>query len=466
VTFTAFAQAIAPGVGTPGGTVTFSDYGSAIGTGVLDGTGHGTFSTSSLAVGNHSITASFGGDVHFNAAGPSGVYGFHVGQSGALVAVGSSPNSSVFGQAVTFSATMSAAGAGSGTPTGTATFQEGHTVLAANVALVAGQATFSIASLSVGSHTVTAVYSGDTNFPATTGDDAASPQVINKAATTVALQPAPTPSTPSVFGQSVTFTAFVRAVAPGAGIASGTVTFSDSAVPVGTGLLDGTGHGTFSTSSLAVGNHSITASFGGDGRFSVSGPSGVYGYHVDKSGTTAAVGSSPNASVSGQTVTFTGMVTVNSLGAGSVSGTIDFKEGSTDLTPGGVNLIGGNQATFTISTLSQGNHTIAAIYSGDGNFLSSTGDDSTAPQVVNPSGNSTLVNVAITSSSAVYGQSVTFTATVGFTASGFTPSGTVTFRDSGNVLGSGSLDASAVATLSNRWISCWPSLDHRELWRR
>ena len=64
-------------------------------------------------------------------------------------------------------------------------------MLAASVALASGKATFSSTSLSVGSHTITAVYSGDTNFLATTGNDAALPQSVNKAGTTVALQPAP-----------------------------------------------------------------------------------------------------------------------------------------------------------------------------------------------------------------------------------------------------------------------------------
>ena len=257
--------------------------------------------------------------------------------------VASSPSSSVFGQVVTFTATISASGAGSGTPTGTVTFEEGATVLAANVALASGQATFSSASLSVGSHTITAVYSGDTNFLATTGNDAALPQTVNKAGTTVALQPAPTPALSSVFGQAVTFTAFVQAVTPGVGTPSGTVTFSDGSVTIGAGVLDGTDHATFSTSSLAVGSHSITATYGGDGRFVVSGPSGVYSYQVNKSSTVVVVGSSPNASVVGQVVTFTATVTTSGVGAGSPTGTVDFTEGSTDLTdltPGGVTLIG------------------------------------------------------------------------------------------------------------------------------
>src|SRR4029077_7830681 len=74
---------------------------------------------------------------------------------------------------------------------------------------------------------------------------------------------------PSVFGQSVTFTATVSPVAPGAGTPTGTVTYLDGGSPIGSGTLSG-GVATFTTSALAVGNHTITANYGGDGNFNVS----------------------------------------------------------------------------------------------------------------------------------------------------------------------------------------------------
>jgi Bacterial Ig-like domain (group 3) len=47
-----------------------------------------------------------------------------------------------------------------------------------------------------------------------------------------------------------------------------------------------------------------------------------------------------------------------------------------------VPLLGG-RATFTISTLARGNHTITASYSGDINFVASTGRDSSGSQIIN-----------------------------------------------------------------------------------
>jgi len=66
---------------------------------------------------------------------------------------------------------------------------------------------------------------------------------------------------PSVFGQSVTFTATVSSAADSP--PTGTVTFLEGATPLGTGTL-ASGQATFTTSSLAVGSHSIKAQYGGD----------------------------------------------------------------------------------------------------------------------------------------------------------------------------------------------------------
>ena len=73
---------------------------------------------------------------------------------------------------------------------------------------------------------------------------------------------------PSVYGQSVTFTAIVTATLPGIGVPTGTVQFSIDGSPVGSPVtLDGAGHATFDTSSLpsylTAGSHTILASYSG-----------------------------------------------------------------------------------------------------------------------------------------------------------------------------------------------------------
>src|SRR5213078_4757873 len=105
-----------------------------------------------------------------------------------------------------------------------------------------GKATFATSSLSVGSHSITAVYGGDSNFKAAVST--AVVQVVNIAATTTAVTSS---VNPSVTGQTVTFTATVSTTAPGAGVAGGTIQFKDGAGNLG-GLitLDSAGKATFS----------------------------------------------------------------------------------------------------------------------------------------------------------------------------------------------------------------------------
>src|SRR6202034_1375532 len=118
---------------------------------------------------------------------------------------------------------------------------------------------------------------------------------------------------PSVFGESVTFTATVAADIPGSGAATGTVTFLDGTTTLGTGTLNGSGVATFSTSALTVGSHSITAVYGGDADFTASTSTAV-SQVVDQDSTTSIVVSSANPSVFGQSVTFTAMVTADAPG--------------------------------------------------------------------------------------------------------------------------------------------------------
>jgi Big-like domain-containing protein len=163
----------------------------------------------------------------------------------------SSLNPSTFGQPVTFTATVKAT---SGTAIGTVTFKDGSKALG-SVALLAGVAKFIAKSLSVGTHSITAVYAGNVNFAGSTS--AVLKQTVNQAGTSTSLVSTPNPST---VGQTVTFTATVKAAT--SGTPTGTVTFKDGATNIGTGALSA-GKATFKTSKLAKGIHSITAVYGG-----------------------------------------------------------------------------------------------------------------------------------------------------------------------------------------------------------
>jgi Bacterial Ig-like domain (group 3) len=174
-------------------------------------------------------------------------------------ALTAAPNPSVFGQSVSLIATVSGSG---GTPTGTVTFMDGASTLGTGT-LASGMATLSTA-LTVGGHTLSAVYGGDAIFIASISPNVL--QTVNAGPTTTVVTSAPNPSQP---GQSVTFTAVVAATSPAAGTPTGTVTFKDGASTLGGGSLSGNS-ATFATAALALGAHSITAVYGGDGNFASS----------------------------------------------------------------------------------------------------------------------------------------------------------------------------------------------------
>jgi hypothetical protein len=92
-----------------------------------------------------------------------------VTQVATTTSLASSVDPSDLGQSVTFTATVAAVPAGAAAPTGSVQFQVDGTNFGAPAALVNGQASFSTASLAAGTHTITAVYSGDGNFLGSSG---------------------------------------------------------------------------------------------------------------------------------------------------------------------------------------------------------------------------------------------------------------------------------------------------------
>jgi hypothetical protein len=345
---------------------------------------------------------------------------------------------SVFGQSVGFTATVTPVSPATGTPTGTVTVSDGATTLG-TVGLVSGSATFSTSALAVGSHSITAVYSSDSNFAGSTST--ALPYTVGQAATTTSVSALPV--SPSVFGQSVAFTATVAASPPGSGTPTGTVTLSDGATTLGAGSLSG-GTFTFSTSALSVGTHTISAVYGGDSSFTGSSTSSSLTFVVNQSATSSALVSSANPSASNASVTFTDTVLPVAPGAGTATGTVTFFDGATQIgTPQTLN--GSAVASLSTSTLSVGAHSITAVYGGDSSFAGSTSNIVT--QTVSHYSSTTTLSSDVNPSKT--GVSVTFTATVAPVAPGTgTVTGSVAFREGSTLLGTTALNGAGVATFS------------------
>ena len=324
-----------------------------------------------------------------------------------------SPNPSTFGASVALTAAVSPSSA-----TGTVTFFDGATSLGTG-SLSGGTATLNIATLSVGAHSLTASYGGDTNDAISVST--AVNQTVNQAATITTLTTSPRPST---FGASVTLTATLAPVS-----ATGTVTFFDGAANLGTGNLSG-GTATLNISTLSVGVHSLTASYGGDANDATSISSAV-SQTVNQAPTATTLTSSLNPSTFGASVTLTA-----TLAPSNATGTVTFKDGATTL---GTGTLSGGTATLNIATLSVAAHSLTASYGGDTNDATST--SATLTQTVNQAPTTTTLTSSLNPST--FGASVTLTATLAPSSA----TGTVTFKDGATTLGTGSLSG-GTATLN------------------
>jgi hypothetical protein len=330
----------------------------------------------------------------------------------------SSLNPSALGQAVTFTATVQPA-TGSGTPTGTVTFNDGAIVLGPGT-LNGGTATLTTSGLGAGVHSITAIYGGDASFASSTSPVLM--QTVNKAASSTAVVSS---NSASNRGAVVTFTATVTSSATGT--PTGTVTFQDAATTLGMGTLSG-GTATFTTSGLGTGAHSITAIYGGDANFTGS-TSPILTQTIGKAASSTAVASSNNPSIIGTAVSLTASVT--SPVTGTLTGTVTFQDGTSVL---GTGTLSGGAATFITSGLTAGTHSITAVYSGDANFAGGTSP--ALMQTVNRVASST--SVASSNNPSIFGSTVTFTATVTSSATSI-PTGMVTFQNGAATLGTGML---------------------------
>jgi hypothetical protein len=425
------------GVGAPNGTVSFTEtisggstqnIGGAVTVIPVPGFPQQASATSAsiaiLTPGTYTIAAVFHpADRNFSASGSSLTQ--VVTSSGTMITVSSTANPSVFGQPVQYTAQVSATPPGSGTPTGSVTFQAADDGFSNTQTLSGGQATSSAdAALDPGTHSVSVTYTNaDGNF---SGSTASFSQVVNQDPTTTVVTTSPNPS---VFGQPVTFSASVSADTPGAGTATGTVEFQINGVNYESDTLSGGSASASPDAALAPGTYTVTAVYSGDTDFVAS--TGTTSQVVNQDPTTTLVTSSVSPSVFGQPVTFTATVSANAPGAGTPTGSVTFLDGSTPLGTQTLNQVAGSDhAAITVSSLSVGTHAISAVYGADVDFLTSTG---TVTQSVNQDQTATTVTP---NGPVVQGQPVSFNATVAPVAPGAgTPTGTVTFTINGARLG-------------------------------
>jgi uncharacterized repeat protein (TIGR03803 family) len=242
------------------------------GAGKWTGTQSGTYSSSTnLYTGSATIAPTAAGTYTYALTCGGVESGFATltvtsNKSASTTALTATPSSPTIGQSVTLNAQITGSGA---TPTGSVTFSYGSDVLHTST-INSGAATFiaSTNGLPVGTYPITAKYSGDSNYNASSGTDSV---ILAAAPTTTTLTATPTSVTPPA---DVTLTATVKRSASGAtGTPTGSVTFyADSTVALATVKLNSSGTATITASSngYAANTYPISAKYLGDASDSTS----------------------------------------------------------------------------------------------------------------------------------------------------------------------------------------------------
>ena len=186
-------------------------------------------------------------------------------------------------------------------------------------------------------------------------------RLTNASATSISLQIS---SAEITYGEPITLEVSVTS---GHGVPGGRVIFQDADTPIRVVTLDETGRAMIVTDSLAVGGHTLTALYEGDGVFD-PGASPTMTLTVARASVSVNLDSSPNPTDAGEPIVFTATVRTPSIGVEALTGTVTFYEvagGSRSAALTGVDLVSGT-AVHTM-TLSPGAHSIVAAYSGDTN---------------------------------------------------------------------------------------------------
>src|SRR5262249_20418164 len=141
-------------------------------------------STPPIDPGTYTVVARFPGSTDY-AAVTSAPITFTINRGTALVALATTGGSAVFGPPITTTATVT----GPGAPSGKVAFSDGATLLATVPLDGSGKATFTTTELAVGSHSITATYSGDADLIG--AESGSTTESVNQAATEIVFVPHP-----------------------------------------------------------------------------------------------------------------------------------------------------------------------------------------------------------------------------------------------------------------------------------
>jgi len=434
------------------GTVTFMMGSTTLGTVALTG-GLATLSDATVIaangfyVGTDTVTAIYSGNANYAGSTTPGTTSLTVvSPPVTTTTLTAAPASVILGGATELVASVSSTA--TGTITGMVTFMAGPTTLGTATvsggwAKLSGVTAIAANGLSVGTDTITASYSGNASYAASTG----SGTLTVLAATTTTLTAAPASLT---LGGTTELVA--SATSTTAGTIAGTVTFTVNNTTLGTAAVVG-GLATLgnvavsAANGFSAGTNMITATYGGNATYGLSTSSATV-WVTGSAVTTTTVTAAPAwVTLAGTTAL---VASVTSTTAGTVAGSVTFSIGSTIL--GTVAVSGGlatlsNVAVSAATGFLAGTNTITASYGGNANYAASI--CSTSLWVTGSAVTATTLTAA--PASVAPGATTALTASVSSAVPGIL-TGTVTFSMGGTTLGTAAVSG-GLATLSNVVVS-------------
>jgi Bacterial Ig-like domain (group 3)/FG-GAP-like repeat len=316
---------------------------------LLRGKGDGTFGPPVLfATGSQAYSAALGdynGDGAMDLAvanGVSNTVSVLLNGTGVQMNLASSANPSGYEQSITLTGTVAASVSGANSPGGSVSFFDGTVKLGSGAINSNGVATLSISTLAIGTHSITAVYSGDPNFSPRTS--AVLSQIVRRGNSSTALS--------ATSGAAVlTLTATVTGAAGLA--ATGSVSFTEGTTQLGNSNLNGSGIATLSLSTLTAGIHSVSANYAGDTNFGASISTSI---DVSTGFTLSASALSPSSVAAGQSASSTITIApLNGFSPAGVSFTCSISPEAThgpSCSAGNITMANGSgTATLTVATV-------------------------------------------------------------------------------------------------------------------
>jgi subtilase family serine protease len=371
--------------GCPTGSVTITNNGTPLDAGMfqLNSQGYAEDQTVQLPGGTDNLKVTYAGDNSFTATTAMAT----IMVTKAPTTSGMSPVSGIFlGEPADLNVGITSTGVGAG-PTGQVTFFSNMTQLGSPVPIsithsgISNNQPSAVASLitsqlTLGSNSITAQYSGDGNYAASTSP----PITVNAGiSTTLSISSS---NTTIAHGSSVTFTAKVTPNQTANPVPTGTVVFSDGFGAFGTSPLTNS-QAQITTSALPGGILTITAQYNGDADYFSSINSLTETVNLLATNTT--VSTSNSAIQQGASATLTAHVAPFQQGGPALTGTVQFFSAlsatSSENPVGSAVTLSSGQAQVTTTSLPANTQLVFATYSGDSNYASSNG--STA-EVVTP----------------------------------------------------------------------------------